>query len=81
MDISGSYAGTVAGTMNMIGNLGGALYGTVSGLVLQYSDRNWDYVLYMGAAVYLIGFVTWTQIDPVTPIVWTVKHPPKPAGA
>lgn len=73
MDISGSYSGTVAGTMNMIGNLGGALYGTVSGLVLQSSGRNWDYVLYMGAAVYVIGFLAWTQIDPVTPIVWK-KH-------
>jgi sugar phosphate permease len=70
MDISGSYAGTVAGTMNMIGNLGGAVYGTVSGQVLQASNRNWDYVLYMGAAVYLAGFVIWTRIDPVTPIVW-----------
>ncbi len=70
MDISGSYAGTVAGSMNMIGNLGGALYGTVSGFVLQQSNRNWDYVLYMGAAVYLLGFIMWTQIDPVTPVTW-----------
>jgi MFS family permease len=73
MDISGSYAGTVAGTMNMIGNAGGALYGTVSGMVLQVSGRNWDYVLYMGAAMYIFGFIIWTQIDPVTPIVWTRK--------
>jgi MFS family permease len=73
MDISGSYAGTVAGSMNMIGNLGGALYGTVSGFVLQLSHRNWDYVLYMGAAVYLIGFFVWTQLDPVTPVVWTPR--------
>jgi MFS family permease len=80
MDISGSYSGTVAGAMNMIGNLGGALYGTVSGMVLQYSHRNWDYVLYMGAAVYLIGFVIWTQLDPVTPIVWSHRGDglPKP---
>jgi MFS family permease len=79
MDISGSYAGTVAGSMNMVGNLGGALYGTVSGLVLQMSHRNWNYVLYMGAAVYLIGFFIWTQLDPVTPVVWTprVKGDPR----
>ncbi len=74
MDISGSYAGTVAGTMNMMGNLGGALYGTVSGFVLQESGRNWNYVLYMGAAVYIAGFIVWTQIDPVTPIDWTPQH-------
>lgn len=75
MDIAGSYSGTVAGTMNMVGNLGGALYGTVSGLVLQLSHRNWDDVLYMGAAVYLVGLVAWTQIDPVTPIVWAPRPP------
>jgi MFS family permease len=78
MDISGSYSGTVAGSMNMVGNLGGALYGTVSGLVLQYSNRNWDYVLYMGAAVYLIGFFIWTQLDPVTPIEWRPHGKPSP---
>ena len=74
MDISGSYSGTVAGTMNMIGNLGGALYGTVSGMVLQASNRNWNYVLYMGAAVYIAGFVVWLFIDPVTPIVWRPRE-------
>ena len=57
MDISGSYSGTVAGSMNMIGNLGGALYGSAAGWVLQVSDRNWNYVLYMGAAVYIAGFI------------------------
>jgi MFS transporter, ACS family, glucarate transporter len=78
MDISGSYSGTVAGSMNMIGNLGGALYGTAAGWVLQVSNRNWDYVLYMGAAVYLAGFVIWTQIDPVTPIAWSKRSGPEP---
>ena len=78
MDISGSYSGTVAGSMNMIGNLGGALYGTAAGWVCRRPNRNWDYVLYMGAAVYLIGFVIWTQIDPVTPITWTPRIQPEP---
>ena len=78
MDISGSYSGTVAGSMNMIGNLGGALYGTVAGWVLQVSHRNWDYVLYMGAAVYIAGFIAWTQIDPVTPITWKPRPNPQP---
>jgi ACS family glucarate transporter-like MFS transporter len=78
MDIAGGYSGTVSGAMNMIGNLGGALYGTVSGLVLQSSNRNWNYVLYMGAAVYLFGFLIWTQLDPVTPIVWTERGPSEP---
>jgi nitrate/nitrite transporter NarK len=78
MDISGSYSGTVAGSMNMIGNLGGALYGTAAGWVLQVSNRNWDYVLYMGAVVYLAGFVIWTQIDPVTPITWAKRGGPEP---
>ena len=63
----------------LIADRDGALYGTAAGWVLQVSNRNWDYVLYMGAAVYLAGFVIWTQIDPVTPITWAKRGgPPAP---
>jgi sugar phosphate permease len=74
MDVAGAYAGTLAGTMNMMGNLGGALYGPASGYVLRFSNHNWDYVLMMGAAVYLLGFVIWLVIDPVTPIDRAPAH-------
>lgn len=68
MDVSHGYSGTIAGTMNMMGNLGGAFYGPVTGLVLSAYGHNWDYVLFMGAGVYAIGFFLWLTLDPVTPI-------------
>ncbi len=68
MDVAGGYSGTLSGTMNMMGNLGGALYGPAAGLVLTYSNHDWNAVLLMGAAVYLTGFFMWLAIDPVTPI-------------
>lgn len=68
MDVSHGYSGTIAGAMNMLGNLGGAVYGPVTGIVLKSSGHNWDYVLYMGAGVYFIGVFLWMMIDPVTPV-------------
>ena len=35
MDVGGKYAGTLSGTMNMMGNFGGALSPVVIGYVLQ----------------------------------------------
>ena len=68
MDVAGHYSGTLAGTMNMMGNLGGAVYGPAVGVVLSLTGHNWNWVLFMGAAVYLTGFFMWMVIDPVTPI-------------
>ena len=68
MDVAGGYSGTLSGTMNMAGNLGGSLFGVTAGWVLTRSHHNWDDVLWMSAAVYLLGFVMWLVIDPVTPI-------------
>lgn len=77
MDVSGGYSGTLAGTMNMMGNLGGALYGPAAGLVLTYGKHDWNLVLYMSAAVYLTGFFMWLAMDPVTPI----DRDPRPVTA
>jgi MFS transporter, ACS family, glucarate transporter len=74
MDVAGPYSGTLAGTMNMMGNFGGALYGPVAGYVLQHSNHNWNYVLYMGAAVYVVGIFLWLALDPVTPIDLDEHH-------
>jgi hypothetical protein len=68
MDVSGGYSGTLAGTMNMMGNLGGALYGPVAGAVLQRTNHDWNAVLLMGAAAYITGVIMWLGIDPETPI-------------
>src|SRR5207248_227335 len=47
MDVGGKLAGTLSGTMNMMGNFGGFLYPVVAPYILKYSDNNWNRVLYV----------------------------------
>ena len=44
MDVGGKFAGTVSGSMNMMGNFGGMAGPLVVGLVLQVTDRDWELV-------------------------------------
>ncbi len=68
MDIGGKYAGTVSGSMNMMGNLAGFAAPAIGGYILQTTHGNYNLFLYLMAAMYVIGFFTWPFIDPVTPI-------------
>jgi sugar phosphate permease len=68
MDIGGKFAGTISGSMNMMGNAGGALAALVAGYILGWTGHNWNMVLYVAAAVYLAGTFCWLFLDPVTPI-------------
>jgi sugar phosphate permease len=68
MDIGGKYAGTLSGTMNMFGNLGGAVSPLVIGYLLRLTHSNWDITFYTSAAVYALAIVWWSLLDPVTPL-------------
>lgn len=68
MDIGGRYAGTVSGSMNMMGNLAGYASPVIGGYILAATHRDWNIFLYTMAAVYLIGTLVWPFLDPVTPI-------------
>ena len=68
MDVGGHYAGTLSGTMNMMGNAGGALAPVVAGYVLKNTGDNWNLVIYIAAAIYFLGAFFWTVLDPVTPL-------------
>jgi MFS family permease len=74
MDVAGGYSGTLSGTMNMMGNGAGALFGPTTGWLLSETGHNWNAVLFMGAAVYMTGFLMWLVIDPVTPIDRSEHH-------
>jgi ACS family glucarate transporter-like MFS transporter len=63
-DMAGRWAGTVSGLMNLFGNLGGALFGFIAGVILQETNHNWDYVLFMNAAMYGACIVLWLMLDP-----------------
>jgi ACS family glucarate transporter-like MFS transporter len=68
MDVGGRNAGTLSGTMNMMGNLGGACASAIAPYILRFSGENWNVVLYTAAAVYFVGTFFWLTMDPVTPI-------------
>ena len=68
MDIGGKYAGTVSGSMNMMGNFGGMAGPFVVGYVLQVTTKNWELVFAISSAIYFLGAFFWLFIDPVTPL-------------
>jgi nitrate/nitrite transporter NarK len=68
MDIGGKFAGTLSGSMNMMGNFGGGLAAIVIGYILAWTNRDWNVVIYTAAGAYFLGTFCWLIIDPVTPI-------------
>src|SRR5262249_58977884 len=68
MDVGGKYAGTVSGSMNMLGNFGGVLSPIVIGYILHETNNNWTLTFYVSAAVYFAGAFLWRFLDPVTAI-------------
>jgi MFS family permease len=68
MDVGGKYAGTLSGSMNMMGSLGAAAAPLVIGLILDYSERNWTLTFWISGIIYFLGGLCWLWLDPVTPI-------------
>lgn len=73
MDVGGRFAGSLSGSMNMMGNAGGALAPMIVPFVLKAADGNWNANFWMFAAVYFLGALCWLFIDPVTPLEEQVK--------
>ncbi|MBL9114662.1 MAG: MFS transporter [Verrucomicrobiaceae bacterium] len=63
MDIGGKLAGSVSGSMNMMGNLGGALGPTAAAFLFTSSGNDWNVPLYVAASTYLVSAVCWCFID------------------
>jgi MFS family permease len=66
MDVGGKYAGTVSGSMNMMGNFGGMLCAALTGYLADSSGGGWTNVLLISSVVYFLGGLCWLFIDPVT---------------
>lgn len=67
MDVGGKFAGTFSGSMNMMGNLGGAL----SPPAVVWIVKHWGgytAAFDVSAAVYFMAALCWLFIDPVTPL-------------
>jgi ACS family glucarate transporter-like MFS transporter len=80
MDVGGRHTGSLSGSMNMMGNLGGAMPGVVVPFVLDMftpagaEAQNWNAVFYLFAIVYVIGGVSWLFIDSTTPLEGGAHH-------
>jgi MFS family permease len=77
MDIGGRHAGSLSGSMNMMGNIGGFLGPIVVGYILDHgrtatnavpSLASWNTAFFVTAAVYGVAAASWIFLDPVTPI-------------
>ena len=68
MDVGGKFAGTVSGSMNMMGNFGGMAGPLVVGLILSITGRDWHQVFLVTSIIYSLGAFCWLMIDPVTPL-------------
>jgi MFS family permease len=80
MDIGGKYAGTVSGSMNMMGNFGGMVGPLVVGLVLSWTDQDWQLAFAISSVIYFLGGICWLWIDPVTPLEKTIEAHPNTGG-
>ena len=68
MDIGGKYAGTLSGSMNMMGNLAGYASPVVGGYIVHGDPSRYGIFLYVLAGVYFVGTLCWPLLDPVTPV-------------
>ena len=68
MDVGGKYTGTLAGSMNMMGNLGGVIAPIACGYILRATGGSWNAFLYSMSAFYLLAALCWLPMDPVTPL-------------
>jgi MFS transporter, ACS family, glucarate transporter len=68
MSVGGRFAGSISGSMNMAGQLGGAVGGVAVAQILKYSGDNWALTFWVAAGVYLVAAFSWLFVDPVTPL-------------
>jgi MFS family permease len=67
MDIGGKYAASsVAGCMNLMGNLAGVSSSMLGGYLLQRTANNWSLFLSILGGIYFLGIFCWPFIDTKT---------------
>jgi hypothetical protein len=68
------HVSVVGATMNSTGNLAAML----NPLIVAYSVQwfgSWDMPLYLMGALFLVGALCWTLIDPAKPVFVTARRP------
>ncbi|WP_018621385.1 MFS transporter [Spirosoma luteum] len=67
VDIGQRNAGTVAGSMNFAGQLGGFFITILFGIIVEQT-KNFNYPLFMIAGCLLVSALLWFRIDPTKPV-------------
>jgi sugar phosphate permease len=62
MDIGGKYAGTLSGSMNMMGNFAGFFSPWIGGIILDKTG-SWDNYFYTFIAAYALGALCWPFLN------------------
>jgi len=90
LDIGKRYSGIVAGCMNTIGNLGGALAGILTGKILDWhtgalvrgtpafneaKDEGWIVNIFLYGAAYALAVLCWFWFDATKPVAPEVNEP------
>jgi MFS family permease len=63
MDVGGKFAGTLSGSMNMMGNFAGFVAPAVIGNVLSRFNGDFTITFYISVAAYFLGALCWLGID------------------
>jgi nitrate/nitrite transporter NarK len=63
MDVGGRHTGALSGSMNMMGNAGGAVAPMVVPLVLKATGNNWNVNMALFATAYFLGAACWAFVD------------------
>lgn len=74
IDIGGDRAGTVAGIMNFVGQIGAFLFAIVFGKVADYT-KNFNASLNILAVVLFTGALLWLAVDTNKPLATAVESP------
>jgi len=68
MDVGGKFAGSLSGSMNMMGNFAGFLAPMLLPWIREAAGGRWEPIFWVSGIIYLIGAISWVFIDPVTPL-------------
>jgi MFS family permease len=63
MDVGGRHTGALSGSMNMMGQVGGAIAPMVVPLVLAATNNNWSINIGLFAVSYFLGAICWAFIN------------------
>ena len=74
VDVGARHAGTVSGTMNSLGQIGGVAAPMVFGYLVE-TYGSWELPLLIAAAYYVVSAAMWLLIDPEQPIEQAATQP------